>query len=210
MNKKTFRLLTIAVGIVGVLGFVFRPGPPVVNDHPSGSNIIAFGDSITAGFGVAPGECYVDFLSRDLGVPIANAGVSGDTTTSALGRLQRDVLDCDPKVVILFLGGNDILNRSEENATGSNLASMIQSIQNAGAAVVLVGVDGPLGLAGLSGAVKKLSDRYGTACIPNAVKGILGHPDLMADQIHPNAEGHRIIAERLARVMRKRLPVVFP
>ncbi len=77
--------------------------------------VIAFGDSLTAGVGALPGQDYVTQLSNKSGVPITNAGVSGNTTRDALARLNNDVLSKDPSVVLVWLGGNDILQRQYED-----------------------------------------------------------------------------------------------
>lgn len=89
---------------------------PVKNYPSSGKNIIAFGDSLTMGVGVPQSQNYVTLLSNRLGVPITNAGVSGDDTARALARVDRDVTTQNPKVVIVFLGGNDELRRMYEKA----------------------------------------------------------------------------------------------
>ncbi len=83
----------------------------ITNYPPSNGPIIAFGDSLTFGVGASTGQDYVSQLSRKAGVNIVNSGVSGDTTRDALARLDRDVISQDPSVVIVWLGGNDILQR---------------------------------------------------------------------------------------------------
>src|SRR6266852_8502068 len=70
----------------------------------AGTNIVAFGDSLTSGYGAAPGEDYPSRLTSLIGVPVLNAGVSGDTTEMAQARIDRDVLTRDPRVVIVGLG----------------------------------------------------------------------------------------------------------
>lgn len=85
------------------------PFSKVKNLGSRGSSVIAFGDSLTAGFGASAGEDYPSRLSTRSGIPIVNAGVSGDTTEKALERIDADVLARDPRVVIVGLGGNDFL-----------------------------------------------------------------------------------------------------
>ncbi|MEC4674880.1 MAG: GDSL-type esterase/lipase family protein [Nitrospirota bacterium] len=79
-------------------------------------------------------------LSRQMDISILNKGRNGETTRSALSRLEQDVLDQDPRIVILLLGGNDAIRRLPQKETFDNLAQMIDRIQQTGAAVVLVGV----------------------------------------------------------------------
>jgi acyl-CoA thioesterase I len=83
----------------------------VQNFPPDTGPIIAFGDSLTAGVGATPGQDYVSELERLSDVDIINEGISGNTTLDALARLDRDVLSQNPSTVIVWLGGNDILNR---------------------------------------------------------------------------------------------------
>src|SRR5437763_9915919 len=101
---------TAAGALVVILAvWFFWPAQKVTNLDSHGSNIIAFGDSLTAGYGANPGEDYPSRLSSMIGVTIMNAGVSGDTTDTALARIDTDVLARDPRLVIVGLGGNDFL-----------------------------------------------------------------------------------------------------
>ena len=213
MTERRFRLGIILLAALFLGGsWAYRVfAPPVVFNATSatGSGIVVLGDSIAAGFGVRPEECFVALLAKRYGLPIVNAGVSGDTTAGGLARLQGDVLSHKPRVVIVELGGNDILRRVPRNEIRANLAAIVEVVQDAGAAVVLVGVDGPLGMGSVTPTMRELSREHGTALVPGALKGIIGTPSLMADQIHPNAAGHVIVADRIARVLERRLPATF-
>lgn len=102
----------------------------ITNYPPSNGPMIAFGDSLTAGNGSTAGQDYVSQLSRKAGVSILNAGVSGDTTRDALARLERDVLSRDPSVVIVWLGGNDILQRYFDRVRqGAENPGLIETIR---------------------------------------------------------------------------------
>lgn len=102
----------------------------VTNYPPSSGPIIAFGDSLTAGVGATAGQDYVSQLSRKSGVPIINAGISGNTTRDAAARLQSDVLSRNPSVVIVWLGGNDILQRHYEGLfNGANNPNLYESLR---------------------------------------------------------------------------------
>lgn len=175
---------------------MFRP-VPVVNADPSGRNIIAFGDSLTAGDGAGRGEDYVSQLSRMAGVPVLNKGVSGDTSAQGLARLERDVLAHDPRIVIVCLGGNDILQRIPTEMTFANLELIVTRIQAAGALVVLVGVDGSFLLGAHGKEFRALAKRTGALFVPDVLKGVLDNPKLKADQIHPNGAGYTVMAERV-------------
>lgn len=102
----------------------------VTNYPPKNGPIIALGDSLTVGVGATKGNDYVSQLSQKLDVPIINAGVSGITTRDAMARLERDVLSRNPSVVIVWLGGNDILQRqAEKMSQKANTLSVSESIK---------------------------------------------------------------------------------
>src|SRR5438067_4131622 len=143
---KNYRLLILLAAVVVLIVVVVAwPSPyaKVRNLDSRGANLIAFGDSLTAGYGANPGEDYPTRLSALIGEPVINAGVSGDTTGSALARLDGDVLARDPRVVIVGLGGNDFLGGVPIACSGSNLREIVRKIEGAGAMVVLLGIRFP-------------------------------------------------------------------
>ncbi|MCI0372267.1 MAG: GDSL-type esterase/lipase family protein, partial [candidate division NC10 bacterium] len=105
----------------------------------SGTTLICFGDSLTQGVGAGPGEDFPSLVAAALPIPVVNAGVAGESTADGLRRLERDVLSQDPRLVVVFFGGNDFLRRIPREETGRNLEAMVERIQGAGAMVVLVG-----------------------------------------------------------------------
>src|SRR5438552_15496279 len=100
---------------------------------------IALGDSLTEGFGASEGNSYPAQLSGRLGVAIINKGKSGDTTAGGLNRLG-EIIELQPRVVLLCLGGNDSLNQEPKKQTFANLAAMIDQLHQAGTFVVLIGI----------------------------------------------------------------------
>ena len=111
--------------------------------------------------------------------------------------------------MLIELGGNDLLSQTPRLETEQHLSAIISRIQATGAAVVLIAVDGPLGYGGLGKMMKRLSKTYQTAYVPNILRGLIGSRKDMADSIHPNAEGHKIIAERIAKVLTRKFPKQF-
>ena len=172
----------------------------ITNARPSGANVIAFGDSLTAGYRVAEGEGWPERLSAIVGRPIVNRGVSGDTTGDGLARLERDVLDGDPRIVLVCLGGNDMLRRMPADQQFDNLRAIIRRIQEKGALVVLIGTEGykVLSPVDYGERYEALARETGAVYVPDLLKGVLMDPSLMLDQIHPNARGHEMIARRIA------------
>jgi acyl-CoA thioesterase-1 len=193
--------LAAAAGVLPILLiWLLWPSPysKVTNLASRGSSIIAFGDSLTAGYGAGSGEDYPSGLTSLIAAPVINAGVSGDTTEMALARLDRDVLSRDPRIVIVGLGGNDFLQGVAISTTEANLRTIVQKIQGAGAMVVLLGFRFPSLGASYETMYANVARDRGCLLIPGILRGILTDPALKSDQIHPNARGYRLMAERIA------------
>jgi lysophospholipase L1-like esterase len=170
----------------------------VTNLASRGTTIIAFGDSLTAGYGASAGEDYPSRLSSLMATPVLNAGVSGDTTEMALARLEQDVLSHDPRIVIVGLGGNDFLQGVAISTTESNLRAIVRKIQSGGAMVVLLGFRFPSLGASYETMYESVARDGGCLLIPGILRGIITDPSLKSDQIHPNARGYQLMAERIA------------
>jgi len=123
----------------------------------------------------------------------------------ALKRLDRDVLQADPKVVLLCLGGNDLLRRVDPGTTFQNLETMIRRIQDKGALVIVVGLGATPISPRLGGRYRALARRTGCPLVPDVMGGILGEPQLMSDGIHPNARGYTRMAEKIEPALREYL-----
>jgi lysophospholipase L1-like esterase len=202
MSLKTLLIVLASLIMLTALWSFFNREPQVTNFPTAGTTIVAFGDSLTEGVGTTKGNDYASLLSKRIDELIINMGVSGDTTADGLKRLDT-LLEQDPKVVILELGGNDTLKRVPVETTFKNLATIIERIQSAGGAVVLVGISGGFYGTRYDKEFETLARTYGVAYVPNIVKGLLGKPDLMADTIHPNDAGHIIIADRIEPKLRE-------
>lgn len=171
---------------------------------PSAVTVVAFGDSITAGVGTSGDNDYVSVLSNRTGVAIINAGRSGDTTASALARIDSAVLARDADIVIVFLGGNDLLQGVPVQQRIANITTIVQQIRGDGAAVILVGV-GSGAIDPFEGALPGIASQTSSTLVPAVLDGILGVPGLMTDLIHPNNAGHAIIADRIEPALRAAL-----
>ena len=151
---------------------------------------------MAAGVGSGPGQAYPDLLAAQLRTTVVNGGVSGDTTAGGLARLGG-VLREDPWMVVVELGGNDILRRVPPEETESNLRTILDRVLAARAVPVLVEVDAPF--AGRYREIyERLGDEYDVPVVEDIVGKILRSPSLKSDEIHPNAEGQRLIAEAIA------------
>ena len=196
-------LITAAVVVAIALVWAFWPAPKPRNFDSRGTAIIAFGDSLTAGYGAPEGEDYPSKLSTLVGATVLNAGVSGDTTEAALRRIESDVLSRDPRIVIVGLGGNDYLRGVDIGTTENNLRTIVKRIQGAGAMVILLGFRFPGFRADYDGMYERIADDEEALLIPDLLDGILSDPALKSDQIHPNARGYLVMAERVAKPLRR-------
>lgn len=191
--------------LLALLVWVLWPPADIVNLDSGGSAVIAFGDSLTAGYGAPAGEDYPSQLAAQLGTNVVNAGKSGDTTQSALERLDPDVLTRNPRMVIVGLGGNDFLGGVPIGATESNLRTAVRKIHGAGAMVVLLGFRFPTLGASYESMYERVAEEEGCLLIPDVLDGILRDRTRMSDAIHPNGRGYRVMADRIAGPCRKLL-----
>lgn len=165
--------------------------------------IVAFGDSLTDGTGAKEEESYPAVLSQLVSRTVVRAGVPGEVTARGLARLPGVLDEHRPRLVIVCLGGNDMLRKVRDAEIASNLRRIVRIIKERGIAVVLVGVPRP---ALLSGAPEFYAEIAGELDIPyegSVVKSVLYAPDMKSDPIHPNAKGYRRMAEAIAELLRK-------
>jgi acyl-CoA thioesterase-1 len=177
--------------------------------------IVAFGDSLTAGFGADSGKSYPDFLQQEVDrrgyrYRVMNAGISGETTTDAVARLST-VTALKPAVVIVEFGGNDGLRGLPIATTRSNLEQISVALKQAGARVLLAGMTlppnyGPDYIRDFQQVYTGLAAKDKVALIPFLLAGVAGTNQYMQrDGLHPTAEGNRRVA---ATVMRHLEPLL--
>ena len=196
------RLSAVAALAMVAIGFVVVRSRDnawsIINERSQGVAIVAFGDSLTSGYQMATGESYPEQLSRLIGRPIVNRGVSGNTTADGLARLEADVLSESPRLVLLSLGANDMVRRQPIDETFANLRQIVDRIQARGALVVLIGVEGlPLVHGDYGARYRALARETGCVYVPDMLDGVFGDSGLMVDQFHPNAAGYARIARRI-------------
>ena len=200
MKKIAFPILAVLVLVVGY--HFFFSSPEIKNSNPTGENIICFGDSLTFGTGAAENMDYPSQLSRMISMPVINAGVPGNTTVTAMERLEEDVLSRSPRIVLITLGGNDLKNRMPREIAHQNLKSIIISIQNKGALVIIGGISIPLWGRGFGEMYQEVCKETQALLIPNIFDGIISDKSLMSDPIHPNDRGYTIMAQKFYKAMK--------
>lgn len=191
--------ILILLGICVILVLIYRTtvySPAPTNAQPSGETIVCFGDSLTFGTGAGADENYPSRLAGLIGSEVINSGVPGNTTADAMERLGRDVLGHNPRIVLITLGGNDLMRDVARDEAFANLETIVRQIHRQGALVVVGGIDVPLFDRGFDDAYEELQDSTGCLLIPNVLKGLIGKHNLMSDRIHPNSEGYKIMARR--------------
>ena len=169
----------------------------IANRNSSGKTIVCFGDSLTKGVGAEKGKDYPSVLGEKISLPVINSGLKGDTTRDALKRIERDVLAHDPKLVIVILGGNDILNKIPREETFRNIEEIIERIQSQGAMVVLGTVKLSFIFDPYTKIFRRIAQKYKVLMLRDPLKGVMDNPALKADRIHPNAKGYSLIAENI-------------
>jgi acyl-CoA thioesterase-1 len=199
----TRRLLVPSlVAAILVAFWYLRAGHTTAAKPTAGTQVIAFGDSLVEGVGASAGHDFVSVLSDHLGVRVINAGRRGDTTASALARLDQAVLQQNPRVVIVLIGGNDFLRQVPRERTFEDLETIVTRIRQRGAAVVLVGVSLGLFRDAYGDQYEALARRTSAAYVADVLDGIYGHADRMSDQIHPNDRGYAMVADRIEPAVR--------
>ena len=170
---------------------------------PPGSRVLALGDSLTEGAGVAPGEAWPNLLANRTGWVVINGGVSGDTSGGALRRLPGLLEAHNPVLVLVALGGNDMLRHIPQEETIANLGQILAMIKAYGAKPVLLATPKP----SVAGAVfqnlsaaefyKRIANEQQVPMIKGAIAEVLSDPQMKGDPLHPNTAGHAQLSRKI-------------
>jgi lysophospholipase L1-like esterase len=184
-------------------------GGPKESALPAGTRVLALGDSLTAGYGVAPPQAWPALLANRTGWAVVNGGISGDTSAGALRRLPALLEEHRPVLVLVTLGGNDMLRKLPEADTTANLASILALIREHGARAVLIATPQP-SIAGAvfrslsaAGFYRTVASDNGVALIEDAIADVLSDPLMKGDPLHPNAAGHALLEKKLYAALKK-------
>ena len=211
---RTLRAAATAALVAAVAACSEPPPPrPVVSGDAapppaSGPLVVFLGDSLTAGYGLDAEQAFPALVGEALAaqghpIRVVNAGVSGDTSAGGLARLDW-LLRQKPSVLVVGLGANDGLRGQPPEATEANLVQIVRRAKAEGARVLLLGMKippsyGPMYTRGFERLYARVAEATDVPLVPFLLEGVAADPALnLADGIHPNAAGHRVVARNVA------------
>lgn len=197
MNKYFWVLIIIfAAG-----WFLFGGKTEIKNLGNSGQTVVAFGDSLSAGYGAGKDNSYPAVLGRMISRPVVNLGLSGDTAAKAPARLPQ-VLQANPYMVLIEFGGNDYMRSVPFEETEQAIRQIVDEVQSAGAIAVLVDTGGYPGMSRYTKLYKQIAKEKQALFVPGILDGIFGKSKYKADPIHPNAAGYEIVAQKVHKAIK--------
>lgn len=183
--------------------------PQAAADETARGRILVLGDSLTAGYGLSPEEAYPRVLQKKIdeaGLPfeVVNAGLSGETSAGGLRRINW-LLRRPVELLVLALGSNDALRGIDPETTQANLIGIVRKVrsQHPDLPVLIVGQRAPPNLGTdyarrFDAVFAVVAKETGAGLVPFLLEGVAGNPELnLPDGIHPNAEGHRLLADNI-------------
>lgn len=200
MARSALAGLVLAVALA-VAGCGERPKTAAL---PPGTTVVALGDSLTFGTGATPDTSYPAFLAAATRWNVVNAGIPGNTAEQGCARLPSLLDEHRPALVLVFLGGNDILRRRPASALKDGLAACVEAAAAAGTPLVLLAVP-TFGMTGFADA-SVVEDFAEAARVPWFSPGLgklLRDEALRSDAIHLNADGYRALAVNVAAELRR-------
>lgn len=177
--------------------------PPSLARLPPDATILAFGDSLTYGTGAAQEESYPAQLAPLIGRRVVPAGVPGDLSAGALERLPAAIDEFAPRLLLLCIGGNDFLRRLGKEQAAANIRAMVRLAKNRGIEVVLIGTPEPGFSVTPPPFYAAIAQEFRLPYDGATIGEVLRDKSLKSDLVHPNARGYRVIAERIADLLKK-------
>lgn len=165
--------------------------------------VLAFGDSLTYGTGASEADSYPAVLETLIGRKVVREGFSGETTEQGVERLPDLLEQYRPRLLLLCMGGNDMLRKLDAGATEANLRTMVRLARDRGIAVVLIGVPEPRLFAGAAPFYARIAGDYDLPLEGKILADLLYDNAYKSDHIHPNARGYRKMAEAVAALLKQ-------
>ena len=200
-RMKSRFYLTLICSVL-LLTAACRKSPQLPPLSPS-ATILAFGDSLTAGYGAAEAESYPANLAQLTARKVVNAGISGEISADGLLRLSEVLEREKPALLILCHGGNDLLRHLDQRQLGDNLRGMVKLAREKGISVILVAVPAPDLSLKPPQLYEEIAKEFDLPLESKTLVKIMGKGSLKSDHIHPNAAGYRKLAEALFSLLNK-------
>ena len=206
-SRRGVRYLLVVILLIGV-GWALWPRAtrrsPDAHAPPVGPTVVFLGDSITSGHRLPASAAFPHRLGQALGIPVVNAGISGDTTEGGLQRLDRDVLAHRPRLVVVELGVNDVFGGRPSERSVGNLREITRRIRSQGAGVILLHISLPsVAGDGLRLPLREIARAEGATLVEDFGAGVI--PGHTYDGLHPDERGQALLAERLLPILREAL-----
>ena len=194
-------LVLASVGLAVTINMTGCSGEPQQDTLPAGSTVVALGDSLTYGYGASTETAYPTILADLSQWKVMNAGVNGDTSADVLARVD-DIIKQSPDLVLLGVGGNDVLQRVQPDTTRANITTTIDRLKSANINIVLIAepyfsTSALFGKASDNPLYKDIADAKEVPLYSGGWSEILSDDTLKSDRIHANAAGYRQFAEGL-------------
>lgn len=200
LSKGLFRSVII-ISLIALLS-ACGDDKPALSPLAPNATVLAFGDSLTFGTGAhSATESYPFILAELTGLTVINEGIPGEVSRDGLERLAEVLEETQPSLVVLCHGGNDIIRKLGQVQLKNNLESMIKLIQSSGAEVVLIGVPNFNLMLNVPDLYPDLAESYSLPIELTIMPKLERSPRLKSDQIHPNAAGYRLMAERIRTLL---------
>lgn len=200
--KKYHRSLILAgIGLSATISVTGCGSEPQQDILPTGSTVIALGDSLTYGYGASPETTYPKILADLSKWRVINAGVNGDTSADVLARVD-EITKQNPDLVLLGVGGNDVLQRVQSDTTRANITATIDTLKSKNIDVVLIAephlsTSALFGRASDNPLYEAIAEAEGIPLYSDGWSTVLSDDDLKSDRIHANAAGYKQFAEGL-------------
>ena len=194
-------LMLAGMGLSATISVTGCGSEPTQTVLPAGSTVVALGDSLTYGYGANPKTAYPTVLAELSKWNVVNAGVNGDTSADVLTRVN-EITEQNPDLVLLGVGGNDVLQRSAPDTTRANIIATIDTLQSNNIDVVLIAepylsTSALFGKASDNPLYEDIAEAEDIPLYSDGWSTVLSDDALKSDKIHANAAGYRQFAEGL-------------
>jgi acyl-CoA thioesterase I len=197
-NFQTLILIVVAALILSACS-----KSPTIAPLSNSATILAFGDSLTFGTGATPETSYPAVLKNLIGMNVIAQGVPGEVSADGLRRLTEVLDEVKPALLILCHGGNDFLQKKPEAEAAANMRAMVSLAKNKGINVVLIATPKPGFSVTPPDFYAEIAKEFSIPIESKVLREILTDNSLKSDLVHPNAAGYKLIAERVAELLRK-------